>query len=359
MFCQHCGALIPEGAKFCGNCGERVEADVSNAAQQPVSPQHGTIPQQAYNPVFPETAPAPGPYHPPKVPWHSRGRLSPDNPHAKWVNFILVIAVTVLQAVLLFVFAAMEDSAESEMLTAQIIGFIPTMALIIYLFCLDTIEKEPVGLLLKLFLVEGILCLLVVAFVEIAFENVALLFLDEDSTLFAVVDNLICVALVEEGFKFLVLRLFTWKHKAFNYRFDGIVYAAVTALGFAAFENVLYILDDGLGTALLRMVSAVPGHCVDGILMGIFYGKAKMYAVQGRKAASKGCLILSLLAPIAEHGFYDFFAGMDFAGSEVLFFAYEFLLTAVVMVLVWRFAQKDEAITKPLAAGNGSQPAAF
>ena len=373
MFCQHCGAPIPEGAKFCENCGERVAGAAAPAAPQQAAPAAGNprpygqqpvYPQQepaaaVYEPAFPEAAPAADSYSPAKIPWHSRGRLAPDYPHAKRVNIILVIAVTVLQALLLFIFAAMEDSAESEMLTAQIIGFIPTIALVIYLFCLDTIEKEPVGLLLKLFLVEGVLCLLVVAFVELAFENIALLFLDEDSTLFAVVDNLICVALVEEGFKFLVLRLFTWKHKAFNYRFDGIVYAAVTALGFAAFENALYILDDGLGTALLRMVSAVPGHCVDGILMGIFYGKAKLYAVQGNKAASKRCLFLSLLAPIAEHGFYDFFAGVDFAGSPVLFFGYEFLLTAVVMVLVWRLAQKDEAIAKPLAAENYNQPAAF
>lgn len=330
MFCPSCGAPLPEGSKFCPNCGERT--------YEPVS-------QQVQPPPDPPSAFEPGAYAAPQgIPWHSRGRLSPLYPGARRVTFGLIAALTVFQAILFFVLVLIADSLETEMLTAQLVGFIPTVVLIVYLFCLDTIEKEPPGLLLKLFLVEGLLTMLVVAYVELALEGVVSAFVDEDTLLFAVLDNLVCVALVEEGFKFFVLKKFTWKHPAFNYRFDAIVYAAATALGFAAFENFFYILDSGIGTALTRMISAVPGHCVDGILMGIFYGKAKLLEAKGDRAGSRRNLFLALLAPIAEHGFYDFFANVGDETSVLLFYAYVFILNASVFVLVWRLAQQDEAI---------------
>jgi|GEM_PF-1011014 len=347
MNCQKCGAQLPEGAMFCPVCG---------AAQAPAAapPYQQSAQQPAYQPVQPPAyqqptqqpfrtdAPSQGAA---KIPWHSRGKLSPLNPGAKRVSILFAAALTIFQAVLFVIFTGIGETTETDMLTAQLVGFIPTAVLIVYLFCLDTIEKEPVSLLLKLFLIEGVLTMFVVAYVELAFEAVFSSFLDEDTLIYHIVDNLIGVALVEESFKFVVLKKFTWKHPAFNYRFDGIVYAAVTALGFAAFENMAYIGSYGFSVALSRMVSAVPGHCVDGILMGIFYGKAKLLEGRGDRSGSRRCLLLCLLAPIAEHGFYDFFANTgDGALSVILFYAYVFILNATVFVLVWRLAQKDEAI---------------
>lgn len=322
MFCQNCGAQVPAGARFCSNCGEPFGVPA--------------VPQQMDQPAAPEYPP------PERIPWHSRGKLSPGYPGARRISILFIAILSAFQAILFLIFCSIEDSVDAEMLTAQLIGFIPAAVLIVYLFCLDTIEKEPPLLLLKLFLVEGLLTLFVVAYVEMALESIGLLFLDEDSTLFAVIDNLVCVALVEEGFNYLVLKRFTWNHPAFNYRFDGIVYAAVTALGFAAFENFSYVASYGVGAALTRMVSAVPGHCADGILMGIFYGQAKLFEARGDFGKSRRYRFLALLAPIAEHGFYDFFANTG--DSYLLFYGYVFLLNAVVFVLVWRLAQKDEAI---------------
>ncbi len=365
MICPKCGAVLSEGAQFCGNCGAQIGAPqqpqyqtpqqpqtqqpaYSQTPQQPQTPQYQApqqppaYPQMPRQPAFQAAAPQQTPGA--KVPWHSRGKLSPAYSGAKRLNFLLIAALTVIQAVLFFIFASIGDTVEADMMTAQIVGIVPTVVLIVYLFCLDSIEKEPPLLLLKLFLVEGVLTMLVVAYVELAAESVALLVLDEDTLLYQIVDNLLCVALVEELFKYAVLKRFTWKHPAFNYRFDGVVYAAVTALGFAAFENFAYIDSYGFGTALIRTVSAVPGHCVDGILMGIFYGRAKLLEGRGDHAGSARNRLLAILAPIAEHGFYDFFAGGESEMGLLLFYAYVFILNASVFVLVWRLAQKDEAI---------------
>jgi RsiW-degrading membrane proteinase PrsW (M82 family) len=46
-------------------------------------------------------------------------------------------------------------------------------------------------------------------------------------------------------------------------------------MGFATFENIVYVVDGGIQIGLLRMFSAVPAHGIFGILMGYFVGMAK------------------------------------------------------------------------------------
>ena len=69
---------------------------------------------------------------------------------------------------------------------------------------------------------------------------------------------MLIVAPAEELGKFIVLRSITWKNKHFNYSYDAIVYAVFVSLGFAALENITYVFGSGVGTAFLRMFTAVP-----------------------------------------------------------------------------------------------------
>lgn len=344
MFCPTCGNQIPDGSPACPACGTQFAAPQQPMYHQPMY-QQPPMQRPVYQQPMYQQPPMQPQQAPQNIPWHSRGKLSAYYPGAKKINIAFVAALTVFQAVLFVIFGNLADTVETDMLIAQIVGAVPTIVLVVYLFCLDTIEKEPPQLLFTLFSVEGGLTLAVVGLVEYYLIEGLGWFLDDDTILFHIIENLICVALVEEGFKYAVLKKFTWHHPAFNYRFDGIVYAAVTALGFAAFENSSYISEYGFGTALIRTISAVPGHCVDGILMGIFYGQAKLLEGRGDRAGSFKYRIFALLAPIAEHGFYDFFANIGESDlAYIVFYAYVFLLNAVVFVLVWRLAQKDEAI---------------
>lgn len=38
----------------------------------------------------------------------------------------------------------------------------------------------------------------------------------------------------------------SWRDDNFNYKFDGVVYAVFVSLGFAAFENIMYVFSYGL-----------------------------------------------------------------------------------------------------------------
>ena len=90
-------------------------------------------------------------------------------------------------------------------------------------------------------------------------------------TVHQLLENFIGIALVEEGLKLWVLLRLTKNNREFNSIFDGIVYAVFVSLGFAAFENVLYVLQYGFSNALMRAVTSVPGHTFFGVMMGYYY----------------------------------------------------------------------------------------
>ena len=116
------------------------------------------------------------------------------------------------------------------------------------------------------------------------------------------------VALVEELCKYFFLKRTTWRSPEFNFRFDGIVYAAFTSLGFAALENIMYVFSNGLGTAVARALLSIPGHCIFGIYMGYYYGLAKQADYAGDENQSRRNRRLALLVPTILHGIYDYLA---------------------------------------------------
>ena len=89
-------------------------------------------------------------------------------------------------------------------------------------------------------------------------------------------------------FKFLALYLLIWKSPSFNEKFDGIVYAVFVSLGFAAVENVMYVMDGGFQTATVRALTAVPAHAIFGVTMGYYLGIAHMYTELGKQISQKG-----------------------------------------------------------------------
>ena len=184
------------------------------------------------------------------------------------------------------------------------LAVLPGLFLVWYVYRQDKIEKEPTGLLLRL-LMWGGLTVFVAMFVEMGLVEVDKLFFDEKSTAFLLVENFLCVALVEEYVKYRVLKK-TWTNPAFDYCFDGIVYAVCASMGFAILENIFYVFENGVDVAIVRAITSLPGHCIFGIYMGYYYGIAKMKAVQGDNSGMSWSLKQALWVPTLLHGFYDY-----------------------------------------------------
>jgi RsiW-degrading membrane proteinase PrsW (M82 family) len=148
--------------------------------------------------------------------------------------------------------------------------------------------------------------------------------------LYAVLLYFVVVGLSEEGFKFWMMKRRTWNHPGFDCQYDGVVYAVFTSLGFALWENISYVLNYGFSTALVRAVTAVPGHACFGVFMGVLYGIAKKEENRGNDDTSKAFRVLAVLVPAVIHGAYDYIASVS---SSVWVFI---LFIAILFVLAYR-----------------------
>lgn len=181
----------------------------------------------------------------------------------------------------------------------------PVALIVIYIYIKDKYEKEPKRLLFLNFLLGAIVSIFITTilyyisdyYYPIPFNT---------SVFDQFIKAFFIVGLTEEFSKYVIVRYVAQTNKAFNEQFDGIVYAVMVSMGFAATENIMYVLDGGYETAIIRAFTAVPAHASFAIIMGFFMGKAKF------SKTPKTLNLLGLLLAIIFHGSYDFFLFIDF-----------------------------------------------
>lgn len=207
----------------------------------------------------------------------------------------------------------------------------------------DRLDKESPRLLRKL-VVAGVLSSLL-ALVE---EWIGSLLLDaavdKDTVAYNIILYFVIVAGAEESSKYLFLRRRTWKSGEFNSQFDGVVYAVFVSLGFALWENISYVMSYGFSTALVRAVTAIPGHACFGVFMGIFYGIAKRQELRGNHTASKVCRVLAVVLAALLHGAYDYIASMEQQQSGWYFVIFVAVLFLVSLGLVFFTSKRDKRL---------------
>lgn len=217
---------------------------------------------------------------------------------------------------------------------------LPAAVLLRYIYKTDTVEKEPPGLLIRL-LAMGVLAALAAGVLEMLGETVLNSLIDPGSPVYTIVLAFFVVALAEEGMKFVLLKRTTWYHPAFNYRFDGIVYAVFVSLGFATYENIQYVLNYGLSVALPRALLAVPGHMSFAVFMGLFYGRAKLCEAYDYRTGVRRNLFTGYLVAVFLHGFYDTCAMIGSAKSTAVFLGFVVLMYTWVYRLLKRESKTD------------------
>lgn len=179
-------------------------------------------------------------------------------------------------------------------------ALLPAFLLWLYIWKKDK-YKEPTSWLVKAVL-WGVPIIIPVAILESGIE--AMLFGVEGkptSLLGTTTMAFVVAALPEETFKLFALWMVLRKNPYFDEHFDGIVYAVCVGLGFAAFENLMYVVGvgDWVSTAILRALLAVPGHYAFAILMGYYYS---VYHFVDHSPKVAACV---LLVPVLAHGAYD------------------------------------------------------
>ncbi len=209
------------------------------------------------------------------------------------------------------------------MIHLLVLAVAPGLFLLMVFYLKDRYERESLSLVGKVFL-AGVLAV----FPAVILED---LIIDDLSPKLVDVPSLIYMSYLGIGFpeelvKFLAVLLLAYNSSEFNEPFDGVVYSVASSLGFATLENLFYVLEGGVLVGLVRAVLAVPSHALDGAVMGIYLGRAKMMGYRGG-------LTKALAYPVLLHGTYDFLLFVD-PGA--------FLLLGIpLMLLVLRFVLKS------------------
>jgi len=135
------------------------------------------------------------------------------------------------------------------LLGALFFGFVPMFLFAAFVNWLDRYEKEPKLLLGAAFL-WGVVIAGGGAFILNTAFGIGIYAITGSESAADVGTTSIVAPIIEEALKGLaVLVVFLLFRKEFDSVLDGIVYGAITAMGFAAIENVLYIYRNGFQDA--------------------------------------------------------------------------------------------------------------
>jgi len=150
-----------------------------------------------------------------------------------------------------------------------LIAILPVVLIGLFIYKKDK-NKESTKLLFKLFGFGILSCFLVVIislFLGIFFPILTAP-TEELNLLELLLQVFIGVALIEEFCKWVITYKLTFKHDEFDEIYDIIIYSVFVSLGFTCFENILYVLEGGIVTGIIRALLAVPSHACFGIFMG-------------------------------------------------------------------------------------------
>lgn len=217
----------------------------------------------------------------------------------------------------------------------------PGIAICIFIYLKDRYNKEPLTLLITSFIL-GMLSTIPAIIIQLLY-GASLDKLAGEGTVAVAIFAYAVVAFSEEGSKFMVLRFFAYPRKAFDDPFDGIVYAVMVGMGFATLENILYVMQHGVATGIMRMFLSVPGHASFAVLMGYYVGLAKF-----DPARRKHNFFMAMVLPILFHGSFDFFL---FLGNSLLHFAGALASFIVSVYLSRRAIRKKQALSKEYMQG--------
>ncbi len=275
--------------------------------------------------------------------------LNPQYPYQAQANFVPTVAVrasghtgaikialgvtAALVALLLGLVVLLLIGVETgplPLLIGMIFATIPVPIYVTLVLWIDRYESEPLWLLATVFC-WGAMVAVFIAFIFNTAGFVAVTVMTNSQSAGQTASAVIFAPLVEESAKALILFIiFFWKKDEFDGVIDGIVYAALVALGFAMTENIQYygkaaLNGGGVGltlTFIVRGALAPFSHPLFTSMTGIGLGLARQTTNQAIKFTTP---VLGLMVAMAMHSIWN--------GSAVMGGGVGFLLTYLVIMV--------------------------
>lgn len=165
------------------------------------------------------------------------------------------------------------------------------------------------------------------------FEGAVLPLLSPLDILLPALATFLVVALVEEGLRYIVLRIWIRASRQVDQIFDGLVLGVAAGLGFATLENTVYFLnlfqqgsfDTLVFVFFLRFLISTLAHISFGGLMGALIARGVFDLYRPRPYFQ-----LAFFLPWLLHGLYDLLLGINQSLYAVLI-----LLPALAVLIAW------------------------
>lgn len=209
---------------------------------------------------------------------------------------------------------------------AFLCGTIPSFLWLWFWLKEDKMNPEPKGLLTAIFVLGMLSIFLVIPVQKFLQAN-----LNSENL------KIISWAAVEEIAKYLVVLLILFRTKLANEPVDWPIFLITSALGFAAFENTLFLIKPfsldqttvGLMTSQLRFLGSTLLHTVSSGIIGISLGLSFYLG----RFAKKIYLLIGILFAITLHSAFNFFI-INSNGSDILkVFAFLWVATVINLLL--------------------------
>jgi RsiW-degrading membrane proteinase PrsW (M82 family) len=217
-----------------------------------------------------------------------------------------------------------------------LLSLIPGLFWMWWYYRQDKYNKEPFRLLAVVFLVSIPLSLLVGLFeygIDQAYRDSGKPISQSDNFPALIIFYLLVVSVSEEVSKFAATYLIAYHNRAFDEEMDGIIYAAAAGLGFATFENLFFIFDQGPVVLLLRGPLSTLGHVLFSAMWGASLGLSKFDQARGRAIRR---VLLGLGLAIISHAIYDLLITLGIRVSEIFALIVSILFLAAMYYLVAR-----------------------
>jgi len=131
----------------------------------------------------------------------------------------------------------------------------PAIFIMFIVYKYDTI-KEPLSMLVKAFF-GGLLSIVITLIIVYPIADIKL----ASGAMQSFFDAYITAGIPEELSKWIIFYWLISKAKDFDQYYDGILYAIFISMGFALFENIMYVMEDGMGTAIVDLLFLFQGIC--------------------------------------------------------------------------------------------------
>ncbi len=210
---------------------------------------------------------------------------------------------------------------------AIILGLSPSLIWLVFWRHLVKRGREPMGLVILCFLLGGA-SVIVASFLQNGFKNI-------------VTDPQIRIAAwaaIEEILKFGVFYIVAYRSAYDDDALDPAMYLIAVALGFAALENILYILKPmssfnitaGLLTGGLRFFGSTLLHAIASCFIGIFITLTP-------KAIRGVGMLVGLAGAIFLHSTFNFFIIKNDTASFFQIYGYLWIVAIISHVILEKF----------------------